>query len=264
MSTHRPSIRRPSLWPCALLAVALPWLALAAVPAPPSTAGADGSKADPRAAIAKKLGADIEDVKPSVVPGLYEVAHGSEVLYVSLDGRYVIDGDLYDAEKRVNLSDQRRAVSRLAALQGLSDDQAIIFAPATPRYTVTVFTDVDCTYCRKLHSQIADYLKLGIRVRYVFYPRTGPGTESWRKAEAVWCAPNRQEALTRAKMGEAIPARKCATPVAKTYGLGQQLAVTGTPGIFTEQGDYVKGYLPPDQLLERLRTGASVQLPIAN
>ena len=117
MSTHRPSIRRPSLWSCGLLAVALPWLALAVVPAPPSPAGTDGSKADPRVAIAKKLGAEVEDVKPSVVPGLYEVAHGSEVLYVSLDGRYVIDGDLYDAEKRVNLSDQRRAASRLAALQ---------------------------------------------------------------------------------------------------------------------------------------------------
>jgi thiol:disulfide interchange protein DsbC len=229
---------------------------------PPADSKAE--KADPRIAIAQKLGANVEEVRPSPIAGLFEVAHGSEVLYVSADAHFVIDGDLYDADKRLNLSDQRRAGARLALLKGVSDQDAIVFSPLNPRYTVTVFTDVDCAYCRKLHGQIADYLKLGIRVRYVFYPRTGPGTDSWHKAEAVWCSGNRQEALTRAKLGENLPRKQCETPVRRTYDIGQELQIAGTPGIFTEQGDYVRGYLAPDQLLERLKTGMSAKLPLEN
>jgi thiol:disulfide interchange protein DsbC len=118
-----------------------------------------------------------------------------------------------------------------------------------------VFTDVDCGYCRKLHSQIAEYNRLGIRVRYAFYPRTGPGTESWHKAEAVWCSVDRQAALTLAKAGKEVPAKPTCgtTPVAHTYELGQELGMRGTPGIFTEHGDYIAGYFAPDRLLQKLK-----------
>ena len=92
----------------------------------------------------------------------------------------------------------------------------LIFGPKDPRYTVTVFTDVDCAYCRRLHSQIAEYNRLGIRVRYLFYPRSGPNTDSWTKAEEVWCSDNRNDALTRAKLGEELKAKPCAgNPVAR-------------------------------------------------
>ena len=120
---------------------------------------------------------------------------------------------------------------------------------------MTVFTDVDCSYCRKLHSEIAEYNRLGIRVRYVFYPRSGPGTESWRKAEAVWCSSDRQAALTLAKSGKELPVNaSCGpTPVARTYALGQELGMRGTPGIFTEHGDYFAGYYGPERLLQKLK-----------
>ena len=122
------------------------------------------------------------------------------------------------------------------------------------KYTIDVFTDIDCGYCRKLHSEIAEYNRLGIRVRYMFYPRSGPGTESWQKAVSVACSSNPQDALTRAKQGEAVPERSCKTPpVAKTYELGRELQVRGTPGIFTEAGDYVPGYRPPAEMLQVLQ-----------
>ena len=221
-----------------------------------AASASESPKPDPRADIARRLEVGVEAVRPSVIPGLYEIAHGGEVVYMTADGHYAIAGDIYDAGRHKNLTAQRRGEARLALLQTLPDDDAIIFSPKTPLYTVTVFTDIDCPYCRRMHGEIAEYNRLGVRVRYVFYPRSGPGTDAWRKAEAVWCAPNRQDALTRAKQGTDLPppARDaCKTPVARTYELGKELGIRGTPGIFTDRGEYLPGYLPPAQLIEKLK-----------
>ncbi|HXQ64097.1 MAG TPA: DsbC family protein [Steroidobacteraceae bacterium] len=217
--------------------------------------GQSPAKSDPRAAIARHLDVPLEAIRPSALPGIYEVARGGEVLYVSSDGRYALSGELYETGNGKNLTEKRRTEARYAAIKAVPDSDAIIFAPASPRYTVTVFTDVDCAYCRRLHSEIAEYNRLGVRVRYLPFPRTGPGTESWRKAEAVWCAPDRREALTRAKAGREIAGQgACApTPVTRYYELGQELGIRGTPGIFTERGEYLPGYYTPAKLVERLK-----------
>jgi thiol:disulfide interchange protein DsbC len=238
-------------------ALAVAALASAATPsAPVAAAHAEAPKADLRADIAHRLDVSVEAVRPSAIAGLYEVAHGGEVVYVSSDGHYVIAGELYDSDQGRNLTAVRRAEARADALKAITDDDAIIFAPRQAKYTLTVFTDVDCQYCRRLHADIAEYNRLGVRIRYVFYPRSGPNTDSWHKAEAVWCSANRQDALTRAKQGAELPVAKtasCHTPVARTYALGQELGMRGTPGIFTERGDYLAGYLPPAQMLEKLK-----------
>jgi thiol:disulfide interchange protein DsbC len=250
---HRFARRGLAAATLAALGLATALGALAADPAPAPAARPD-AKTDPRSAIAKRLDVPVDAVRPSVVAGLYEVAHGGEVLYLTGDGRYAITGDLYETDKGKNLTELRRTETRLVALKTVSDEEAIIFSPKTPRYTITVFTDVDCQYCRKLHSEIAEYNRLGVRVRYVFYPRSGPGTDSWRKAEVVWCSANRQDALTRAKQGGEVAGKVCKeTPVARTYALGQELGIRGTPGIFTDRGEYLPGYYPPAQLLEKLK-----------
>lgn len=215
--------------------------------------GAEPGKADVRAGIAEKLGIKPGDIRPSPVPGLLEVTSGSEIGYVSEDGRFYVDGEIFDMNSRANLTEERRKVGRVALLAGIKDADAIVFAPRDVGYTITIFTDVDCSYCRKLHSEIAEYNKLGIKVRYLMFPRSGPGTPSWKQAEAVWCSPDRNDALTRAKRGEQIAARACDDPVAKQYELGHEVGVRGTPAIFTEQGDLIAGYLPPQQMIERLK-----------
>ena len=134
---------------------------------------------------------------------------GGLIAYVSADGKYLFSGNIYDLDTEVNLTAMRRNAARAKALASLREDQMIIFSPENPKMTVTVFTDIDCGYCRKFHSHIADLNKAGVRVRYMMFPRTGPGTESWRKAEEVWCSADRKEALTRAKRGEAIKAKDC-------------------------------------------------------
>jgi thiol:disulfide interchange protein DsbC len=239
--------------PVAPLAAAL--LAFAALIAAAPAARSEAPKGDPRAEIAHRLEVPLEAVRPSAIPGLFEVAHGAEVVYVTADSHYVIQGDLYDADHGRNLTAVRRNESRQAALKTVTDDDAIIFTPKEPRYTISVFTDVDCQYCRRLHNDIAELNRLGVRVRYLFFPRTGPNTSAWHKAEAVWCSANRQEALTRAKQGIELPPAKgtCHTPVSRTYALGQELGIRGTPGVFTDRGDYVSGYLPPEQMVEKLK-----------
>jgi thiol:disulfide interchange protein DsbC len=219
------------------------------------TAGQAPGK-DPRLAILKRLpaGSKLEDLRPSPVPGIYEFIQGADVSYLSADGKYFIDGNVYDMDTRANLTEEIRTRARLALINEVPESQMLIFSPPNPKYTITVFTDVDCAYCRKLHSEMAELNKLGVRVRYLFYPRTGPGTDSWRKAEVVWCSPNRNEALTRAKLGGALDMTKTcgATPVAREYALGQTIGVRGTPAIVTDGGDYISGYMPPRELVQQI------------
>ena len=225
------------------------------------SAAEQAAKSDPRAAIAAKFpDLAVEDVRPSKIPGIYEIRVGPDSAYVSADGKYVITGDMYEIDTRINVTEQARAVERRAVLAKLDERDMIIFAPASsPRHTITVFTDVDCGYCRKLHSEIDQLTKLGVRVRYMAYPRSGPDSPDWRKMEAVWCSSDRKSAITRAKRGEAVKAPGCTTPVARQFELGEQLGVRGTPAIFTTDGDYIGGYLPPAKLkqeLDELRAAA--------
>jgi len=211
--------------------------------------------ADVRARIVAKLpGAQASDVAVSPIPGLYEVAMGGLIAYVSADGKYLLSGNVYDLDTQENLTASRRNSARAKALAAASESNMIVFGPANAKMTVTVFTDIDCGYCRKFHSQIAEVNKSGVRVRYMFYPRTGPGTESWTKAEQVWCAADRREALTRAKKGDPVKGKTCGDAAVKSqYELGSDLGVEGTPAIFTQTGDYIGGYVTPAELVQAIQ-----------
>lgn len=216
------------------------------------------AKPDARAEIARRLEVAIEDVKPSPIAGLYEIRSGAEVGYVSTDGRFYVDGDVFDMNSRQNMTEPRRQEGRLELLARIDDADAIVFAPTGKvKQTLTVFTDVDCRYCRHMHQEIAEFNRLGFRVRYVMYPAGGPGSEAWKKAEAVWCSTDRRDALTRAKRGEAVKAPKCETPIAAHHALGQQLGIRGTPGIITSQGEYLAGYMPAANMAEYLASSGA-------
>lgn len=239
-----------------ILRLAVPCLVLGFAVLHAGAVRAEDAK-DPRVALLKRLppGSKLEDLRPGPIQGTYEFMQGAELSYLTADGKFFIDGNVYDMDTRQNLSEARRAQARVALIGALPESQMLIFSPENPRYTVTVFTDVDCQYCRKLHSEIAEINRLGVRVRYVFFPRTGPGTESWHKAEAVWCSANRNEALTRAKSGAPVDTSKlcAATPVDREYSLGQSIGVRGTPAIVTEGGEMISGYLPARDLVQQIK-----------
>jgi thiol:disulfide interchange protein DsbC len=230
--------------------------ACAASADPPADATKDTAK-DPRIALLKRLpaGSKIEDLHPTPIAGIYEFSQGAEVSYLTADGKYFLDGNIYDMDTRQNLSEARRMVARAALINAVPESEMLIFSPKNPLYTITIFTDIDCPYCRKMHSEMAELNKLGVRVRYLFYPRTGPDTESWKKAEVVWCSADRNAALTRAKAGAALDLTKTcgSTPIASEYALGQSIGVRGTPAIVTENGSYISGYFPPKELVEEIK-----------
>jgi thiol:disulfide interchange protein DsbC len=246
-----------------LCAALLPLLACAqdgeqtkAAAAKPVAAG------DPRIALARKIpGAKPEDLRVTPVPGIYEIHHGMDISYITADGAYVFSGDLYkvtQAGEFPNLSEERRRETRLALMSKVPESQMLVFGPANAAHTVTVFTDVDCAYCRQLHKEITDYNRLGVRVRYLFYPRTGPNTESWAKAETVWCAKDRKATFTRAKQGKKLDLKACpGSPVAREYELGQDIGLTGTPGIVLASGELIPGYLSPPDLLAHINEAAT-------
>jgi len=212
---------------------------------------------DPRIALAAMMpDTRPEDLRPSPIAGLYEIAHDGEINYVSADGRYVISGNLFQVTtdgEFPNLTERRRRELRLQMLGEIPEKDMIVFGSPRLPETVTVFTDVDCQWCQRMHSQVDEYNKVGIRVRYLAYPRSGPDSESGHVMDDVWCAKDRREALTTAKQGGTVAHRVCSTPVAAHFDLGRKFALTGTPGVVLASGEVIPGYLPPPDLLEAIK-----------
>lgn len=194
----------------------------------------------------------VDSVRPSDIKGIYEVMVGANILYATEDGKYIFQGRLIDVESRADLTEQKLGAVRLAALDKLGEAKMIIFKAKIPKYTVTIFTDIDCAYCRKLHSEIDSYMAQGITIRYVFFPRAGKGSESYNKAVSVWCAKDRNAALTAAKKDQSIDNKSCENPVDEHMQLAADFDVKGTPMIITEKGNVYPGYLPAKELVQAL------------
>ncbi|MGZ8160481.1 MAG: DsbC family protein [Methylobacter sp.] len=206
-----------------------------------------------RQALAKVMpSVKVGSVKASEINGLYEVTVGGNIVYVSDDGKYLIQGHLIDVAARTDLTEEKLGGARKQALEKLGVDKMIVFKPKTSKYTVSIFTDIDCGYCRKLHSEIDQYMAEGITIQYLFFPRAGKGSDSYHKAVSVWCADDRKAALTAAKKGDTPPAKTCANPVDEHMQLAEEFEVKGTPMMVTEKGNIFPGYLPAKQLAEAL------------
>lgn len=195
---------------------------------------------------------DVTSVKKSPVNGLYEVLLGPDLVYASPDGRYIIQGDVIDLKQKRNLSELKRAGLRQQLLADIPENEYIEYSPVNPKHTVYVFTDIDCGYCRKLHKDMKTLNKSGIAVRYLAFPRSGTGSKTARQMEAVWCSTNPVKAMNEAKQGMRVADKTCPNPVSRQFRLGQEMGVRGTPAIYTEQGQSLSGYLPPDKLLQAL------------
>ena len=221
----------------------------------PAQAGSDAEELEKVRNIVSTMFQEIkpEHIQPSPIDGWYTVRKGAVVAYISADGRYLLQGDLIDLETQVNLSESERNSARIEMMAAIPDDEMISFTPDEVKYSVSIFTDIDCAYCRRLHSQIDEYLAQGIEINYLLYPRSGPTSASWVKAEQVWCADDRNEALTLAKVDKNFDSHSCdSSMISKHYSLGKEVGLTGTPAIVMSDGTLMPGYLPPLALAERL------------
>lgn len=203
--------------------------------------------------------ATIEQITPAPIPGFYQVIASGHLVYVSADGKYLMNGDLIDADKGTSLTDDAWATYRKSELAKVPRSDRIVFAPAHPKYTVTVFTDVTCPYCRVLHEQIDAFNKEGIAVEYLAWPRSGitgddgKPTATYNEMVSIWCASDRNDAFTAAKKGREPKSSTCKNPVKDQFDLGLKLGVTGTPAVYAADGTQIGGYLSPTDMLEAVK-----------
>lgn len=191
-------------------------------------------------------------IAESPIPGVMEVQLNNEIIYMSANGRYLMQGRLVDLETQTDLTDAAKSVLRREQLADLDQSQMISFGPKDADYELMVFTDTSCGYCRRLHEQIDDYVSEGIRINYLAFPRAGVDSATYATMVSVWCADDPHQAMTTAKSGQTPPKAKCDNPVEEQYRLGKSLGVTGTPAMMTPNGEMIPGYVPPKQLRQRL------------
>lgn len=241
-----------------LLALCVSGFALSACAAPDNAAGTPESVVR-KAVLSFAPKVTIDSVRPAPFAGFYQVIASGHLVYVSADGKYMLNGDLVDLASRRNVSQDAWAAFRKAELAKLPPGQGIVFAPPNPKYKITVFTDVNCAYCRAFHAHIAEINKEGIAVEYLAWPREGLTTTSGRDTPtytemvSVWCAADRKAAFTAAKQGQAPKPASCASPVKDQFNLGVRLGVDGTPTVIAPDGRVLGGFVPPDKLLRLLQ-----------
>jgi thiol:disulfide interchange protein DsbC len=195
----------------------------------------------------KTVSSNIEEIKATAIPGLYSVRLDGQLVYVSKDGQYLIQGSMFELKTGKNLT-------TLAVLETISDKDTLMFSPKKPKHTLTVFTDTSCGYCRKLHQEVPKLNENGVKVRYLLYPRAGPDSSVAATLQSIWCADNPQEALTTAKAGGAVETKTCDNPISKHMALARQLGLRGTPMIITDTGEVIPGYQTADQLISNLNS----------
>ena len=200
---------------------------------------------------------EINSVRPAPIDGWYEVVVGAKLIYTTADGRYVLDGSLMDIKEQRNLSESPRLAARAAALARMGE-KAIEFAPAgKTEHVLYVFTDVDCTYCRKMHNEVNELNAAGIAVRYLAFPRAGPGSRTFNTMVSVWCSGDPKQTLTDAKAGKTVTAANCDNPIKAQFDMGRSMGVHGTPSVMMENGDEIGGYVPAKEIIKMFKGGAS-------
>jgi len=204
-----------------------------------------------RIALDKIFPARIPDsLSKSELPGIYEVRYGTYILYFNKDASIMLRGDLIDTKKNVNLTDQKRSSSRIALIEAIGEDNMIIYPAKNEKYKVTIFTDVFCGYCKKLHREMASYNDLGITIRYMAYPVMSD--KSYDTLVSIWCSQDRNQAMSDAKNDKQIEKATCTNPVAQQLALGKKLGVSGTPAIFFSDGTLLPGYVNASRLKDKL------------
>lgn len=197
----------------------------------------------------KKLGLEQTEIQPSPLAGFKTVLSESGVLYVTDDGKHFIQGPLYDVSgaQPVNVTNK--------LLEGKVDALAkemIVYKAPKEQHVITVFTDITCGYCRKLHEQMPDYNALGITVRYLAFPREGLNGQVAKEMKSIWCSADPRKAFTAAMKGEKVAAADCKIDIAQQYKLGVLFGIQGTPAMLLENGMMVPGYQGPQDLKKLL------------
>lgn len=197
----------------------------------------------------EKMGATGVEISDSPLQGFKLATSNEGVVYISQDGRYVIQGKVFELKngKAVDITNQ----GLLAELNAYRNEM-IVYPAKNEKHVVTVFMDITCHYCHLLHSKIKEYNDLGITIRYLAFPRGGMNTQTARQMEAIWTSTDKVKALNDAENGKLPTQLKTPDIVKKHYQLGIKFGVTGTPNMVTSEGELIGGYVEPKELANML------------
>lgn len=232
-------------------------------PAELQAAGAPAASAEE---VIKRLneqlpGIAFTEVLESTIPGLFEVITDGQIYYVDETVQFLVDGNLIRLSDRANLTDARLGRIHMTMIQDMDEKDMLIYeAENESDRSITVFTDISCGFCRRLHAEIDTLLEEGVRVRYLLFPRAGLGSQGHKDLESVWCADNPQEAMTIAKAGGQIDPKTCDNPIEAHVALAERLGLRGTPLIYTDGGEKVPGYREASTLVTMVN-GSEPMLP---
>ena len=172
--------------------------------------------------------------------------------FAYVDGDFVLLGDSYNVEELVNLTEKATNERMIAAIDEVPTSKMIVYGPKDAKRHITVFTDIDCGFCRKLHNEVPALNEAGVQVRYLAYPRAGINSGSYNKYVSVWCNDDQQQSLTDAKNGKSVPAATCDNPIAETHGVAKSIGIRGTPTVVLDNGSVNPGYAPAADLIKQL------------
>jgi len=243
-----------SFWTVAAVGVAL---ILGLTPATPTQAQSSGVDVEAKLMELLPPETTIEGIAESAMPGVYEVSVGGRTVYVHATDAHVLIGEAYDLGNKQSLLDMKQTEKMAEVMSNTEVGEMIVMGPDSPKRHITIFTDVDCGYCRKLHDEVPALNEAGVQIRYLMFPRAGIGTESYDKAVSVWCADDQADAITVAKGGGTVDPKVCENPVESQYNLGVAAGVRGTPTMILDDGTVIPGYVPKDKLLTELGISAN-------
>lgn len=205
-----------------------------------------------KAELSKILGSGDVQIEKTAADGVYQVLIQGNYAYAYVDGDYALIGDLFNTKEKINLGEVAASARMSAMIDSVPTDKMIVYGPEKPKRHITIFTDIDCGYCQKLHREIPQLNAAGVEVRYLAYPRAGLSSKSYDKYVSVWCNKDQQAALTAAKAGKAIDSATCENPISESFNLGREVGVRGTPTMIFDDGTVVPGYVQYKQLIQRL------------
>lgn len=230
---------------------AIMFVGIATSQAAVATADSEAQITALKAKLKGKFQSEPTSVKQSQLPNIFEVMYGTEVVYFSADGKHFLAGDMIELETRKNLSEVAKQSVR-KDIMDKQDFKPVVFKAKDEKHKLTVFTDIDCGYCAKLHREMPQINAKGITVEYLMFPRAGLKSNSYDKAVSMWCSDDQQQSMTDAKERREIEEKTCENPVEMQYNLGREVGVTGTPALVTSTGKLIPGYMPADRLAAAL------------
>ncbi len=210
-------------------------------------------------------GIEVSDITKSPLNGFYQVFYSGQLLYISADSQFIFTGSLLELAEDAPINhsqlalaefEARKAPMRAEAIANIKESDMVVYKAPEEKYEITIFTDVDCGYCRKLHREMSQLNQMGVTVRYLAFPRAGVGSDAYKKLVSVWCAEDRTVAMNNAKLKREFTNKSCNNPIADQYRLTRDFGLSGTPAIILSDGELIGGYLPAGDLVKHLQQKA--------